>query len=496
MRLPGSRYQEYGWEKVRKFLAQLSLPLLQSQDAQQLLALGREAEQLDWYAQAMALAMHPLRDSARAQQAGNSYGETVLELAQGLVCELRALPQFWLAFLQALRADGHSEAAWRKKINDLYASLRDRVDADNYQVASGLPCSPNKIYTWRMLDTAAHEVARILANWPAQSAQIEAILGRACPVMPIEAVRMRQTEQILSHCRAEWIIRWSATLHEFAGKAGPLHTRSKRFASLKNQPEKIAAMLQQLHDYQNISGLCPELEFDYQQDVQWLEDLARVQEQALGQEGGQGGSADAAEDEDVVAAVRQMQEGWLQEEQEFGEAEEGAEGEWTPGSAVLEDAEGQAEQEDGQCDELEEGRRISLQAQFGARLALPGLLQVDHGFPALNPESERALCEAISLPPDYLQAAAQSEDKDSLCYRILAAESLPLRLAVYLHLLGADDDSYPDSWRDPRSGQLPSCKQLAALAQISLPTLRKRRAAACARLQEYLGVPLPQMNEE
>jgi len=55
-------------------------------------------------------------------------------------------------------------------------------------------------------------------------------------------------------------------------------------------------------------------------------------------------------------------------------------------------------------------------------------------------------------------------------------------LAVYAKLLGPDDDVYPDAWRDPATGALPTMQQLAALAEVSLPTLRKRRDAAIARL--------------
>jgi hypothetical protein len=63
-------------------------------------------------------------------------------------------------------------------------------------------------------------------------------------------------------------------------------------------------------------------------------------------------------------------------------------------------------------------------------------------------------------------------------------DSLPVRLAVYLKLLG-DDDSYPDAWRDPATGELPTMQQLAALDQVSLPTLRKRRDAAIARCRPH-----------
>lgn len=67
--------------------------------------------------------------------------------------------------------------------------------------------------------------------------------------------------------------------------------------------------------------------------------------------------------------------------------------------------------------------------------------------------------------------------------RELAGDGLAIRLAVYAKLLGAGDASYPDAWRDPATGELPTMQQLAALAEVSLPTLRKRRDAAIARLE-------------
>jgi len=57
-----------------------------------------------------------------------------------------------------------------------------------------------------------------------------------------------------------------------------------------------------------------------------------------------------------------------------------------------------------------------------------------------------------------------------------------VRLAVYLKMLGSQDDSYPAEWLDPATGELPTMQQLAALDQVSLPTLRKRRDAAIAGL--------------
>src|SRR4051812_37553155 len=82
MRLPGTRYQEPGWEEVRKLLGQCSLQVLR--------ACAHPGDQLAHYTDAMADALDAQRRGPRAQAAGNSYGDTVFELALSLVYELQA----------------------------------------------------------------------------------------------------------------------------------------------------------------------------------------------------------------------------------------------------------------------------------------------------------------------------------------------------------------------------------------------------------------------
>ena len=478
MRLPGSRYQEHGWERVRKLLAHCSVAVLRAANWAHLLKQDEALFQLDWYTEAMALALHQLQASPRCRAAGNSDGDSVQELAQILLCELRALPQFWQAFLQAIRSDASqpaqlSEAALRKKINDMYSSLRDRVDADSYQVATGLPCSPNKIYTWRMLDTASHEIARIFANWPHSQAQVEAILDRTCPAQPIEVARLKHS----ANCQARWIINWSASLAQFGRGPGPLHTKSKRFASLKNQADKIDEMLQEIQQYQALtqSEAADSFAQDGEEAALWLEDYWRViQESEAAEEldGNEGAESDASE-ADLLAELATMQNA-LDWQDEFEFEAEPLEEEW----------QAQASNDDDFAGEVQ----MQSVAQQAARLLLPGILHTETSVPQLDTASARALCLAISLPPDYLEEAQAAEDKESLIYRLLAQEKLGIRLAVYLQQLGASDDSYPAAWLDPRTRQLPNCKQLAALAQVSLPTLRKRRALALQTLYRQLQI--------
>jgi hypothetical protein len=95
---------------------------------------------------------------------------------------------------------------------------------------------------------------------------------------------------------------------------------------------------------------------------------------------------------------------------------------------------------------------------------------------------EQAPGRALSLPPGLIEVAQAAPDAGAWSARMLAGDSLAVRLAVYLKLLGPEDDSYPGEWLDPETGHLPTMQQLALLDKVSLPTLRKRRDAAIDRL--------------
>jgi hypothetical protein len=422
MRLPGTRYQEPGWEEVRKLLGQCSLAALRTCDCARLLDPCTVDETLAGYVEQTAERLRQARRTPRALAAGNSYGDTVLELALGLLYELQARAADWQAFCAAIAAEhGRVEAFWRdaggeallrKKVNDMYAVLRDKVDADNYQAACGRPCSPNRMYAYRMLDTAYGEIARLFAGWEQHRTQVGAILGRELHGSPIEVRQLRS----IADCRAEWLLRWSETLERFTGRAGPLHTRSKRFASLKGAPDKIGAMLAEIGEYEALSS---------NQDRDWLQDRDD--------------------------AALWMEDYW----RVLQESEEAA----TPGP-----------------DRILEAREDALDLDAAV------VDEEDDAAPAHDPQLE-ALAAAVSLPPGYMQAAGEAEQRSGWVARELSDDGLALRLAVYAKLLGPADDSYPDAWRDPATGELPTMQQLAGLARVSLPTLRKRRDAAIARLE-------------
>ena len=419
MRLPGTRYQEHGWEQVRKLLGQCSLAALARKAGELLLDPDRDSA-LAAYVDAVSRVLHA--SGRRGAAPGNSYGDTVLELALSLVYELQARPADWAGLCAAVAAE-HArmgpfweapggEALLRKKFNDLYAVLRDKVDSDNYQAACGRPCSPNRIYAYRMLDTAYGEVARLLFGWREHREQVGAILGRTIEAEPIEARRLRG----VADCRAEWILRWSESLERFGGAPGPLHTRSKRFASLKTSPAKIDAMLREIGEYEALSA---NGERDWLQDANehgaWLEDYWRV----------------------------------------LGEPAEAA----SPGP-----------------DQILEARQDALD--------LAGLDEEDEAPADMRaPMLDVVLARQVSLSPRYLEMAAAAQEAGSWALRTMAGDSLPVRLAVYLKLLGPFDDSYPAEWLDPATGELPTMGQLALLDGVSLPTLRKRRDAAIAKLE-------------
>lgn len=424
MRLPGTRYQEHGWEQVRKLLGQCSLQALARIDPARLAEPEGDALLAD-YVEAAAQLLHAA--GSRGDLPGNSYGDTVRELALSLLLELQARPADWAALCTALAGEyARMGAFWsapggdallRKKFNDLYAVLRDKVDSDNYQAACGRPCSPNRIYAYRMLDTAYGELARLFAAWREHREQVGAILGRVLDAEPIEARQLRS----IADCRPEWILRWSATLKEITGAPGPLHTRSKRFASLKDNPAKIGAMLREIGEYEALSA---NADRDWLQDAHdagaWLDDYWRV----------------------------------------LGESEEAS----TPGpDRILEARQDELDLAAVEADEQDASEREPV---------------------ALLDET---LARRVSLSPRYLQEAAAAQERGSWALRMMEGDSLPVRLAVYLKLLGPVDDSYPSEWLDPASGELPTMQQLALLDGVSLPTLRKRRDAAIARLDAAAG---------
>ena len=433
MRLPGTRYQEHGWEQVRKLLGHCSLQAFRQIDLRLVLDPEQHGALLDAYTDTVAASLRAHLRSARAEAPGNSYGDSVSELALSLLFELQAQAAFWQAFMAAMAQEhARSGAFWhnpaadgmlRKKVNDMYAGLRDKVDADNYIVATGRDCSPNKIYTYRMLDMAYGEIARLFAAWESHRGQVGAILGRELAGLPIEVRQMKS----IAGCKAEWVIRWSESLERFDGAPGPLHTRSKRFASLKNAPEKIAAMLAEIGAYEELSANLDSgegWEGDAGEAALWLEDYWRVVSESEQQEVAP----------DVVDQILQAQEDAFADAQADGVDEE------------------------------------------------PGASTVEPSADAAQLAREQASATALSLSPRYLELARAAQDAGSWTLRMLHAESLPIRLAVYHKLLGPADDSYPDAWLDPATGELPTLQQLAALDGISMPTLRKRRNEAIDKL--------------
>jgi hypothetical protein len=419
MRLPGTRYQEPGWEQVRKLLGQCSLRALARCDLARLSEPQAQLDLLGEYVDLCAQALHACWRSPRARAPGNSYGDSVLELALTLLYELQERTADWEAFCAALAAEyrrlgpfwlgAHGEGLLRKKVNDMYAVLRDKVDSDNYQEACGRPCSPNRIYAYRMLDTARGEIARLFEAWRERREQVEAVLGRPLDAEPVGA----RLVQGPAGCRGEWVLRWSESLERFTGSPGPLHTRSKRFSSLKTSAPRIDAMLREIADYEEVSA---------NRDQDWLLDAGQAA-------------------------------GWIEEYwRVLGESREAA----TPGPDQILEA---------------------LEDEAGA--------DEPHGAGELLPpdgtEREFAALAGVSPPLRYTPVPRAVPD-GTWTGRMLAQETMPVRLAVYLKLLGPADDSYPDEWLDPATGELPTMQQLAGFERVSLPTLRKRRDAAIERL--------------
>jgi hypothetical protein len=482
MRLPGTRYQEPGWEQVRKLLGQCSLeafvhlPLAALRDD--------PSAALSEYVDRTAACLHRLARGARCQADGNSYGESVGELALSLLYELQARPADWGALCQALLAEGGrlgltdgragNEALLRKKLNDMYAVLRDRVDADNYQVACGRPCSPNRLYAYRMLDMAYGAIARLFDNWDAHREQVGAILGRVVDAMPIEARRMKS----IADCQPEWIERWSTVHEHFHGTPGPLHTRSKRFESLKQNPGAVAAMLHEIGEYQALSAHQGFDGLERLADADaWLDDLERVLDGAGGQH----------EDRLLAARADMLDLPYTLPVDGDEACWVGAGTDEAAHEVSAEDMSKGADQGADHARARQAGQSMAAD-RSGAGSFWPAC---NDAAPALARAPRAAPCApaCLSSTPGYAGVAPPARAPESWLGRVLAPASPGVQLAVYAKVLGPFDDAYPLDWLDPATGQLPTLQELAARDGISVPTLRKRRDAAIAALNQAAAQP-------
>ena len=114
MRLPGTRYQEHGWEQVRKLLGHCSLQACARLGPATLLDPDPE-QSLAAYVDAVASALHAAgaRADMYGNSDGNSYGDTCGELALILVYELQARPSDWVTLCTAVAAEhARSGAFW------------------------------------------------------------------------------------------------------------------------------------------------------------------------------------------------------------------------------------------------------------------------------------------------------------------------------------------------------------------------------------------------
>ena len=111
MRLPGTRYQEHGWEQVRKLLGQCSLQVFDPCAAAMQAGVDDHATSLSLYVDLMAESLRASTRLARGQAPGNSYGDSVAELAVSLVWtrpELEAGVSWLSSLLGAQFAQGRA----------------------------------------------------------------------------------------------------------------------------------------------------------------------------------------------------------------------------------------------------------------------------------------------------------------------------------------------------------------------------------------------------
>ena len=154
MRLPGTRYQEHGWEHVRKLLGHCSLQAFALCPPARLLAADGPAATLALYVDLAGEALRDAGAALRPEAPGNSYGDTVRELAMSLVYELQARPADWSALCAAIASEharlgpfwdnAGGDAILRKKVNDLFAVLRDKSIPTTTRSPAGGPAAPTR----------------------------------------------------------------------------------------------------------------------------------------------------------------------------------------------------------------------------------------------------------------------------------------------------------------------------------------------------------------
>lgn len=437
MRLPGTKFQDHLWKKVRNLLIEAGLQSLRAEDLAPWIAVPVDDEEAVWreaFQQRLfvGLATWSQRDRGRAR--GNLQGDSVYELATELVLAVDAFPRHFTAFRRALtRTHSDKGAFWvtperegciGKLIRNFAAEIRDALDHGNYVAASGKRRVPvDFMVQCRMVERIARRVQQDFKS--GDLAAMALILGRKLQTTPIEAGRANRYGQL----RPEWIINWSAE----QTPAGPLHTASNKHGNLRFHPEKIREILELLDEGSRMT-------------TAELRDLADPDD---------GGEALVT----AAALGNKAQPGGPEPETPHAEAQ------------TSDDSQGDGEW--GEQDDDAEATDTS-----------------DPENDELAPHPRNKETETIEEPASAPRRQALI-DLVRLCF---GKEEEPLQAAIWQKLLPIDD--WPDACFDAETGEAMTVEQLARRYGVSVPTFRKRREAGLAQVKDCITRALAEVGRQ
>lgn len=450
MRLPGTKFQDHLWKRVRNLLIEVALQSLRPEDLMAWVATPSEDDETGWretFQQRLFVELAPWGQRDRGCAKGNLQGDSAYELATDLVLAVDAFPQRFTAFRRALCrtysvkgafwATSEREGCLGKLIRNFAAEIRDVLDHANYVAATGKRGVPvDFMVQCRIVERIARHVQQAFKN--GDLAAMSAILNREVLTTPIEAGRANRYGQL----RPEWIINWSASQMP----EGPLHTSSHKHGNLRFHPGKIQEILELLEEGSRMT-LAELRDFGDPQDS----GAALIQAASLGNNA-------------------------------------------LPGGATVEKPSAESSSPDdfpGNGDEYEEGDNGS-----DANTDEPA---------ASHPESEEVLSRPRIVEEEEIEdsaAAARRQSLIDIVRQCFGKEEQALQAAIWQKLLPFDD--WPEACFDAVNGEALTVEQLAKLYRnegakemgVSVPTFRKRREAGLAQVKDCITRALAEVGRQ
>lgn len=446
MRLPGTKFQDHLWKRVRNLLMEAALQSLRPEDLMSWVATPSEDDEAGWreaFQQRLFIGLASWSERTFGLAAGNIQGDTVYELAVELVLAVDGFPKHFSAFRRALcRTYSVKGAFWAtserggcigKLIRNFAAEIRDVVDHANYVAATGKGRVPvDFMVQCRIVELIARRVQQVFKSGDLEA--MSAILNRELQATPIESGRANRYAQL----RPEWIINWSAS----QTPEGPLHTLSHKHGNLRFHPEKIREILELLDEGSRMAATELREMGDPNDDVDALVRAATLGNNAL-----PGGTA--IEKRSVESSVSD--------------------------DAQVDDEWGDGNEEDDAGDDAVAPDDVPS----GSKEVLP------------RPRSIEAEVTEDSAAAARRQALI---DIVQLCF---GKEEQALQAAIWQKLLPFDD--WPEACFDAATGEAFTVEQLAKCygdKGISVPTFRKRRDAGLELVKDCITRGLAEMGRQ